>query len=43
MASPQSGKKLLRQQEKYLLAEKKELGEFDKNLFPPRNQTMQLC
>ena len=35
MASTQGEKKFVRQQEKYSLTEKKELGELDKNARPP--------
>ena len=35
MARTQGKRKLIRQQEKFSLAEKKELGELDKNVTPP--------
>ena len=34
MASTKAGKKFVRQQEKYFLVKKKELGELDKNVIP---------
>ena len=35
MVNTQAERKFLRQQEKYFLTQKMELGEFDKNVTPP--------